>query len=583
MKKNKRVSGDQHGLTLLQLDANLFYERAMRSLDRFHYDKALKYFQKAVDYEPNNPINYCNMAGVLSEIGKYGESNHILQKVISEIDPDMTECHFYMANNFANMEYFEEAERELLHYLQEDEEGHFLEEAEEMIELLQYELERPTPLTKVKARAGVYEHIRARELLEEGKFLDAIRLLETITEENPDFLAARNNLALAYYYVGLSSDAKHAIESVLEQDPTNLHAMCNLAIFYYYESNQEKLKPLVAMLNKLDPFYQEHLFKLATTMGIVKEHSAALRHFQRLTKQGEAKKDPCIAHFAAVAACNIGKLELAEKYWLMTRSMDEQSPLPQFFLIVLEQMQHEPPLRALLSYSYFSSVEEQMDALEHQARERGVELEPLFKRAYLFWAFQYGNREAKLKAIYDLEACYNNAVEEKLKLFLLQNDEDDYVKRLVMYALRSMGMEDAFDVMLGGKLTQVDAQRVPTLESSSLIDCDPLWERVAELSLAHTAKRYNAIWQHDMITLWINFLSKGYISTSKLTKLEAWAAALEYLTAKLYNKPITYHEASVRYGTSITTISKRVKEIDAVLGIKGKVKQSPWIIGGNRK
>ncbi|MCM3635774.1 tetratricopeptide repeat protein [Paenibacillus camelliae] len=576
MKKNKKVSGEQHGITLLQLDANLFYERAIRSLDRFHYDKALKYFQKAVDYEPNNPINYCNMAGVLSEIGKYGESNHILQKVINEIDPDMTECHFYMANNFANMEYFEEAERELLHYLQEDEEGHFLEEAEEMIELLQYELERPTPLTKVKARAGVYEHIRAREMLEEGKFLEAIRLLETITEETPDFLAAHNNLALAYYYVGMTNDAKQAIEAVLKQDPANLHALCNLAIFYHYEGSQDKLKPLVAMLTKLDPFYQEHLFKLATTMGIVKEHAAALRHFQRLTKQGEAKKDPCISHFAAVAACNIGKLELAEKFWLMTRSMDEQSQLPQFFLILLKQMKPGLPLQPSLSYSYFSTVEEQVEAWEQQARERGEQLESIFKRAYLFWAFQYSDREAKLKAINDLDVCYDAAVEDMLKQYLLKQDEDDYVKRLVMYALRSMGMEDAFDVMLGGKLMQVDAQRVPTLESSSnLADCDPLWERVAELSLAHTARRYNAIWQHDMITLWINYLSKGYVSTSKLTKLEAWAAALEYLTAKLYNKPITYHEAAVRYGTSITTISKRVKEIDAVLGIKSKLK-APW-------
>ncbi|MFC6333293.1 tetratricopeptide repeat protein [Paenibacillus septentrionalis] len=582
MKKKLRVSGEQHNITLLQLDANFFYERAIRSLDRFHYDKALKYFQKAVDYEPNNPINYCNMAGVLSEIGKYGESNHILQKVINEIDPDMTECHFYMANNFANMEFFEEAERELLHYLQEDEEGHFLEEAEEMIEFLQYELERPTPLTKVKARAGMYEHIRARELLEEGKFLEAIRMLESITEENPDFLAARNNLALAYYYVGMSAEAKRAIEAVLEQEPDNLHALCNLAIFYHYEGNQEKLKSLTAVLTKLDPFYQEHLFKLATTMGILREHAAAFRHFQRLTKQGEAKKDPCISHFAAIAACNIGRLELAEKYWLMTRSMDEQSPLPDFFLTLLKHMQKEQHIPASMSYSYFSSVEEQMDAWELQARERGIELDPLYKRAYLFWAFADSSREGKLKAIYDLEPCYNDEVEGMLKQFLLQQDEDDYLKRIVMYTLRSMGMKDAFEVVLGGKLLKVDAQRVPTLESSHLTDCDPLWEQVAELALTRTAKRYNAIWQHDMITLWINFLSKGYMTASKLTKIEAWAAALEYLTAKLYNKPITYHEASVRYSTSITTISKRVKEIDAVLGIKGKLKEAPWYMGSRK-
>lgn len=582
MKNNKRVAGQQREYTLLQLDANFFYERAIRSLDRFHYDKALKYFQKAVDYEPNNPINYCNMAGVLSEIGKYGESNTILQKVINEIDPDMTECHFYMANNFANMEFFEDAERELLHYLQEDEEGHFLEEAEEMIEFLQYELERPTPLTKVKSRAGVYEHIRARELLEDGKFIEAIELLETISEEHPDFLAASNNLALAYYYIGLADEAKRAIEAVLERDPVNLHALCNLAIFYHYEGRQEELQQITPVLTKLDPFYQEHLFKLATTMGILKDHTTALRHFQRLMKHGEVRKDPCLCHYTAVAACNAGKWELAEKYWLMHRTLDEHSPLSAYFLLLLKLVQEEP-LQGSLPYSYYESVEEQMEAWEHQAHERGVEMDPKLRRAYFFWAIDHSNREGKLKSIYNLEHCYNEEVELKLQQFLLRGDEDDYLKRLVMYTLRSMGMKDAFAVVLGGKLLQVEAERVPTLESSSLVHSDPLWEKVAELTLAQTAKRYNVIQQHDMITLWVNFLSKGYSVMSKLTKIEAWAAALEYLIAKLYNKPITYHEAALRYGTSITTVSKRVKEIDRVLGVKSKLKDAPWLVDYSRK
>ena len=224
MKKKKRAAGEAGNIISIQLDANFFFERAIRSLDRNRYDKALKYFQKAVDFEPNNPINYCNMAGVLSEIGQYGESNHILQKVINEIDPAMTECHFYMANNFANMEHFEEAERELIQYLQEDEEGQFLEEAEEMMEYLQSELDHPTPITKVKARAGLYEHIHARELLESGQFKEAIKLLELIVEEHPDFLAAMNNLALAYYYVGNKTKAKQMMLSVLDKDESNLHA-----------------------------------------------------------------------------------------------------------------------------------------------------------------------------------------------------------------------------------------------------------------------------------------------------------------------------------------------------------------------
>lgn len=115
------------------LNANFFFERAVRSLDRFQYDKALKNFRKAVEYEPENPVNHCNVAGVLSEMGNYEASNDILTHVLENIDPAMTECYFYMANNFANMESYEEAERSLVTYLEEDVNGEFLAESEELM------------------------------------------------------------------------------------------------------------------------------------------------------------------------------------------------------------------------------------------------------------------------------------------------------------------------------------------------------------------------------------------------------------------------------------------------------------------
>ena len=148
------------------------------TLDRFQYDKALKNFSKALEYEPNNPVNHCNMAGILSEIGKYEASNDILIHVLDNIAPGMTECHFHMANNYANMESFEEAERSLVTYLEEDAKGEFLSESEELMDLLQYELDRPAPLVRIRSREGVVEHERARALLEEGKFTQAVQLLK---------------------------------------------------------------------------------------------------------------------------------------------------------------------------------------------------------------------------------------------------------------------------------------------------------------------------------------------------------------------------------------------------------------------
>ena len=66
-----------------------------------------------------------------------------------------------------------------------------------------------------------------------------------MSPDYPDYLAARNNLALAYYYMGLFSKAKETIGEVLEQEPGNLHALCNLAIFYQNENRTDQVLLLI--------------------------------------------------------------------------------------------------------------------------------------------------------------------------------------------------------------------------------------------------------------------------------------------------------------------------------------------------
>lgn len=298
--KGKLVRAEGHlaNIIPIHLDASFFFERAVRSLDRNHVDKALKYFRKAVEYEPENPVNHCNMAGILSEKGDYEASNAILANVLEVVDPSMTECYFYMANNYANMDRFEEAEQALVTYLEEDTQGQFMTEAEEMMELLYYELDRPTKLNRIKSRKGVVEHDQARELLEEGKFAQVAELLEGMSSDYPDYLVARNNLALAYYYMGLFPKAKETIAEVLEQEPGNLHALCNLAIFHQNENRADQVPLLIKKLRVIVPFQHEQVYKLATTMGILGQHDTAYVHFRRLLKDEETVADPALAHYA---------------------------------------------------------------------------------------------------------------------------------------------------------------------------------------------------------------------------------------------------------------------------------------------
>ncbi|MBB3113162.1 tetratricopeptide (TPR) repeat protein [Paenibacillus phyllosphaerae] len=570
MKERKRAASGSHKTNVIPVhwDATFFFERAVRSLDRYHYDKALKYFRRAVEYEPDNPVNHCNMAGILSEMGNYEESNRVLKRVVDELDPEMTECHFYMANNFANMEQYESAEDALIRYLELDAEGQFLEEAEEMMELLHYELERPMKLASVKAREGYFEHDQARAMLEEGKFVEAVRLLESIVEKNGEFLAARNNLALAYYYMGIFDKAMAAIQEVLAIEPGNLHALCNLAIFYQHESNEEALRPLVVQLCKMVPFHQEHVFKMATTMGILGEHGEAYRHFARLMREGALRADACLYHYTAVAAWNMGRMDEAERHWIQAGKLDPKSNVPDYYLELVERVRGGGEM-ATASYHYHLPFEEQFKLWEKssEALPDHLKRDPLVRSSF-FWALRHGDRSTKLQVIQALGMIADNEVKDALKSFIQEAQEDDYLKRIAIFVLRSMGVHESLNAILEGQETIIEHSRMP----SRLPVWEEKWQDVLEAALSRMNKQYDLVQQHDLLTLWIEFLSRVYPDVPKLGKVEAWAAALEYLTAKMHRRTISYHEVSQRYGTSIATVSKCAKRIDEICGIKEKMK-----------
>jgi tetratricopeptide (TPR) repeat protein len=568
MSQRKRVVNNRRPKVIpMRLDATFFFERAVQSLDRYHYDKALKYFRRAVEYEPENPVNHCNMAGILSEMGRYEESNVILHSVLEQIDPAMTECHYYLANNFANMELYEAAEEALVRYLENDLEGQFLDEADELLDLLNYELNRPTKLVTIKSKENIYAHDKARELLEAGLFSEAVKMLEEIIQRDPEFLAARNNLGLAYYYMGLFEKSVTTITEVLDAEPGNLHALCNLAIFYQHSNQDGPLKALITQLNKTVPFHPEHVFKMATTLGIVGEHREAYRHFRRLLRTGELAGEPSLHHFAAVAATNLMRYDEAHKHWKQAEQLDSESPVPTFHLRRLEKVrtgEENPPTH----YHYHLPFEEQFKQWEHNPGQvtEALRREPLIRSSF-FWALRHGDRHTKVQVIQALGLVADEEVIEALKAFLIDMDEDDELKRVAVLVLRSIGVQDSLTVTFGGRTLTLEARR----RSAKLPIWDSAWQSVLEQALEGMSGRYDVVQQHDMMTLWVDYLSRVYPEVPKLHKSKGWAAALEYWTAKMHRRTVTYTDLVSRYGVSQASISRYANRIDEACGIREKL------------
>lgn len=565
---NQVVQKDSAKVISINMGPAFFFERAVQSLDKFHYEKALKYFRKAMEFDPHNPINHCNMAGIYSELGNFQESNRLLQHVLDHIDPSMTECYYYMANNYANMEQFELAEQAITHYLEHDEHGHYLAEAEEMVTLLSYELQRIIKPKGIKSQAGMFEHEQARELLEDGRFAEATQLLEKVTKNHPDFLAAYNNLALAYYYKGQIEQSLAVIEQVLSIDRGNLHALCNLAIFYQHLEEEKLLQNLLAALVKVHPFHVELLFKLAMTLGILGEDEGAYIHFKRLIKQCGFELEPCVYHYAAVAAFNTKRYKEAGKLWGNVLLLDPESHIAKFYLSELTSLAHAAP-EVKVSYQYHLPFEEQFREFEQSLADisNDVRCDPVVRSSFV-WALHHANDDTKLQVIQVLGMIGDEEVDAILRDFLLKRHEDDYLKKVAVFALRTMGASDPIHMVLkDGKEVAIYSSHL----SPDLPVWKEKWQRIMDISLQHMEEDYDMIQQHDLQTLWIEFLTRKYPDIPRINKEHGWSAALEYLTAKMHRRQISMQEVATKYEVSLTTVRKHIHTIDATCGLREKM------------
>lgn len=521
------------------ISADFYIERANKSLDRLNYPKALHYYKKAVEIEPQNPLLFCNMAGVLGHLGKYQESNEILHYVLQKLDENTIECHYYLACNYVYLELLEKAEEHAHVYLQHDPKGRYAADAEELLQYLQGELDHDHPMEEepVPLDEKTQRHEKARALMEEGSFQQAEKLLVKLIEEYPDFLAASNNLSLCYYYKGEFDKAGDMIDQVLEQEPHNIHALCNLAILYYQQQEHEKLEELLGNLRKLVPLQYDQAYKLGITLGVMGEHEAAYRLFKKMSAYAW-QLDFHLFHYCAVAAYNSGRHREAEKYWKLVRLEDPESPIAPHYLEMLKQ--EEKLDRDIPYYYHLPNYEKKKKSgsshLPEPSLQQEVEHDPFIRSSFL-WALRHGDRETKLQVLQAFEWLGDQEVIEALLEFVQHPEQDEELKKIARFVLKTLGYA-----------------------SETKIPWRKTWHRVLE-SLQPGLTEAEGKQAGEV---WSQFIHLTYPATPVIRKPEAWAAALEGMVTDE-----SLEIVAEKYGTSAKTIRKHIETIETEIE-KGK-------------
>ncbi|MDP4084060.1 MAG: tetratricopeptide repeat protein [Bacillota bacterium] len=297
-----------------------YFTKGLKAYHRRDFIKAKKYLGRALQLEPGEPMIACQLAIVWTELGEYEKSNQLLHVILEELDEEMAECHYFLANNYAHMGFFKDAFQHAKSYLELDAEGDFVEETEDLLELL--EMESDDLDEELYAQDDlIVRQEQARELLETGYFPKAIELLNEVISDYPEYWSAYNNLALAHFYLGETEKAEDILNDVLERNPGNLHALCNSLVFSHYLKEVEAVQELVEILKKIQPILTEHQFKLGATFALVGEYTIAYLWLKKLYKQGFQGDGP-FYYWLSYAAYYTGRENFAKNIWKKVLEMN---------------------------------------------------------------------------------------------------------------------------------------------------------------------------------------------------------------------------------------------------------------------
>lgn len=551
VKRNRLAKSN---IVSIHFDAAFFFERGIRSFNRNELFKAHKYFQKAVDLDANEPKHLTHLAALQTELGEFEESNRLLYRLVHHIDETLTDCYYYMANNFAHMGDFDQAEQYALMYIQDNREGLYVEEAEELLDFICYELER-TPKELDVEHKLISKHEKARISLEEGKFVEATKLLEEMVEEYPTFLAARNNLALAYYYLGQFEKAMKVIDDILDKDKANLHALCNLAVFYSHKGEEDKVKELVAGLKKVYPFHPDHHYKLATTLGILGEDERAYELYMILAKYG-FHVDESLYHYIAVASFNTRRWSRAKEYWLKIKGLNVDDEIADYYLELLEDSAILEG-KSRLPYHYQLPYNVQLkkrDIFGAGKIPKDLLQDPLI-RSSLFWSLRHGDHDTKLQVIQAFEFFADQEVEDALRQLILDPKEEDYIKKVAIFVLRQIGAVSPFKAHLHGELLDINGELV----DEKFPEWMAQWQKVVQCLRVEMEGEYDLL--KEAQDIWTTHLRNCYPSIPKVRKAEGWAAAIEYFLVLKKNKRSSKKEIAGRYGVSVSTLTRNLQQI----------------------
>ncbi|NLY78435.1 MAG: tetratricopeptide repeat protein [Lysinibacillus sp.] len=482
-------------------DGDYYFNKALKALEREQMDRAYKYMKRAAELSPDD-AHVLMQYGLLEMDAQNFEKAYELIHTAYCLEPDEPEHIFYLAEVSGCLGLMSDAKKYAEKYLEIEPNGYYSMEAREIVDFVEFE-----QFEMDDEDEDTYEQMiiqeKARRLMENSQFQEAIEMLEQLVDEYPELWAAYNNLSLAYFYVGDLEQSKAILNHVLRENTGNLHALCNLTIIAYYEKDEETLDYLVNMLKKINPFDFENRYKLGATLALIGEYEIAYKWLNSMSK-GMAPEDPGFFFWLSQSAYFSDRVKEAEKAWETLVKLDPSK-------VGME------PWRHIKQQTEIPSLEQNRDFIIKKINSDY----PAHRMFGFFLLSKSAYRQEIIShpKLIDL-AKYNGL--EKLCLAYALNHDFNLNNKIEKSFFRAMSVaEELYNIM-----------NAVTLEVQYLFQ------------------------------MWFVLFERAFQNDYEFKNVKALSASVEYMYYSTVNsKQVTKKQYAEKYGISVSTLSKYVEQL----------------------
>ncbi len=555
--------------------AEFYFDLGYKYIQKGRLKTALRYVEKAVKLKPSDSFIQFNYAGLLAELGNIDHSTEVLSNIVKNLDPDYLECYFGLGCNYLQLQKIKKSSEYFSLYLEKDPEGEFSEEAEELLEMLTMIKDANNNLDDDELEKIYKIEEEAIEHLEKREYEKATQKFETVVQMLPNAVPARNNLALAYYYLGFLDKAIELAREVLIYEEANVHANCNLAIFYNKQGTTSWVEKQLRIISKIRTDNEDYLYKIGDTYGSLGRHADAYRTFKKLLAADP--ENPMYIHFTAVAAYNSKKYKEGIKLWEKLSALDKDNMLSDFYIESASRQLDSESENMHFPYIYQlpkDEIKNRLDFIykfiEMQTAECKAELA---RNKHVLDILYFGINFDKyfLRKLIFNKIKENKLVEAEpaLKKFMLRDDVENYIKMESVFLLNSLGAKEPYTVNFDGEIKNVTIDSLDFPES----EWNKQWDEVKTKALSMMRSCYKRPYKKIVEDIWYEYIKSTFPEVPEIDNVSVWAAALEYTYCRLCNVEASEQQLAEKYGISSDSLLVKVEIINNAIKSKFQYKK----------